>query len=421
MIDRDKDISDPSEGESKGLVLAISPSKATQNTLKDYLNDIGFSVALFDSVDSGNMFIRRYAIDAIIYDSNNSNYELVSLQQLLKTELVNTPVIMLTNGKGYTLQHPKVYEISMPINLTNLSNTLYQCTKSANTKYTKFIEFINQITNKVLELTPPDHIKETTQILDEGTKRFSLRNSSVLKRSSENLSLIIFSDETLNLSDLSILYSLTVEEMIEEIDNKLKSTWAKSLFIDAIESLLILGNVGPDDRELITLLQYLGVDAGRFVESIASIVPNLDEIDKSCVVFDILLSDLGPDLRTKVTNDETIANEFHQGIAGQILTLVGQGSEYHEGLFGPIPIPSSMDVTAIIYSRILNSAIKDQRMKGKTLNVIGIGFRRDLINHLPDRKGQEEIFLPYKSVINENEISDEILNQILNNFSLKLK
>lgn len=412
---RDSEIISP-EGESNALILVITPSEATSDTLKEILIDRKYSIAgPFKSVDRGNTFVRKYSVDAIIFDYNTSSSEIDSMVDLLKQDINDVPLILLSNTK-VSFDYNNIHLLISPIKSDELALLLIEELKGGLENISsneKFIEFINKIISKIIELTPENYKQSVVFLLKDGIQRFVHRNSDSIKISTDNLSFIITDELFFDYKNLTAFFHFTMNEIIDEINEKENISWARSLFIDSIENLLLREKI---NLEILFLIKEFGIDVEKFGESVVAIIPNIEEMEKDSVVFSISLTDLGPELLYKI-GDESLLDLINDRIASQILTLVGQGSEYHEGIFGPIPIPSSMDLTALICSRKMGSPIRDERMRGKSLNVLAIGFRRKILNCLPEREIISEIFMDFNKIENESDINTALLQNIQNKFS----
>ena len=149
---------------------------------------------------------------------------------------------------------------------------------------------------------------------------------------------------------------------------------------------------------------------------IDTIVPKLEDHKKSCFVAFASMGDLGPQMITYVSNDDEISKGLNDGVAAQITTLVGQGSSYHQGQFGPIPIPTSKNIVAMIWSRMIASNIKDHRMEGTALSVVVIGFYRELLTYLPSFDTMKSIFSLLDGIKHVDEVSKDLLFNIQEKF-----
>lgn len=60
------------------------------------------------------------------------------------------------------------------------------------------------------------------------------------------------------------------------------------------------------------------------------------------------------------------------------MSLIGQGHQYHQGIFGPLPVPISEDPNeCIISTKLINDKLqKDPRLKGQNFILIGVFFPR---------------------------------------------
>ncbi|MFQ5977546.1 MAG: response regulator [Candidatus Heimdallarchaeota archaeon] len=100
--------------------------------------------------------------------------------------------------------------------------------------------------------------------------------------------------------------------------------------------------------------------------------------------------------------DELDLMGWHLKAGLVFLTALGQGDEYHQGLFGPFPVPASKEHSALVYAKILpDKEADDPRMPDRSYAVLGLFYPRVLETLLPTRDFLED------SVTNFlNEISD---------------
>ncbi len=419
MFIRHSEILVPENGENKGLVLIISPNVTMGESLKDQLLSISYSViGPFNSMNSSYSFIRKQRPDGVIFHNEDDN-DIEVLKSMLDTELKDVPLIFLSQT-DVEINYDRLTKISTSLNTKYLEKILAEIIKpEEKTSEYQFVMFINEVTAKIVSMTP-----ETFQTLVRIELKTSIRklveyNISSIKSSDDELSIQITNIDKFDLSKFKDDCVRVVNKIVNSIDISTGERWAISLFNDSIEQLLITQHVTSDISEFAS---KLGLNINKLEETIASVIPEFDDNDRNTVVFSISLGDLGPELRLSVSDSPAIKDAFNEMVASQILTLVGQGSMYHEGLFGPIPIPSSMDLTAIIYSKMVKSdIIKDERMKGMSLNVIGVGFKRKLINCIPKRNLLVGIFEPFLDIVNQDEITTSVLSEIQKNFVNRLQ
>ncbi len=279
------------------------------------------------------------------------------------------------------------------------------------------ITFVNQLFLKLIKLTP-DNLKidierEINQVID----KFLQSNPSFIQTSDDYIAFNQKVDHDIPREVIIQPLQNMIHELVSKID-QLHANWGHALMKDAIESILIdLENI---PHIVTSFVKTMGINAVEFKDSLKSAVPTLDEKEKIIFVAYMTLTDFGPVMKRVVSTDETIIDGIDNNIAAQIITLVGQGVSYHEGIFGPIPIPTSNDIISLIWSKLIDSDIKDDRMRGKSLTVIAIGFYRNLITRLPQRNKMKEIFSVLDKIHHVNDITDEVLERIQDEFIMNI-
>ena len=98
------------------------------------------------------------------------------------------------------------------------------------------------------------------------------------------------------------------------------------------------------------------------------------------------------------------------------LTALGQGSEYHIGLFGPFPVPASKEHSALVYATILPDAqADDPRMPGRSYTVVGLFYPRTLEILFPERDFISDVLAKFLDNIKDaSELDNEKLDMLRN-------
>ncbi len=158
------------------------------------------------------------------------------------------------------------------------------------------------------------------------------------------------------------------------------------------------------------------------------LIPMSNHIDfKQKMVWLIVykLSPMGVDVVSAQEGDIEINNkigmfEWHIKAGFVFLNALGQGDEYHEGLFGPFPVPASKEHSALVFAiKTLDKESTDPRMTGQAYVILGLFYRKSVENLLPTR---EKLNLTFNNSINPmNDVSqidgdtlDSIKEKILN-------
>lgn len=124
----------------------------------------------------------------------------------------------------------------------------------------------------------------------------------------------------------------------------------------------------------------------------------------------------------------TLGAEFFKGIvlpesenldrdliymSSMFMTVLGQGSEYHTGLFGPLPVPIA-DHSALIYSLVMKDREqKDERLKGETFSLFCILYPQYFSTLFYNRDNITQIFENYLNREKDiNDIDEESLKAL---------
>jgi hypothetical protein len=411
------DISIPEDGENAPLILGITNSSVTQSTLTAYLVDLGYRVAgPFNSVTNGSHFIKQKLPDMIIFDVTSNREELNSLIVLLKMNSLDIPILLISNEPIH-INHPYQSKISLPLNphdLVEEIQKLHKNQKAFNTPIHRILSLVNKLFLKMLEISPNNLRPTIERSINKSIFEFCTSNNEFTRVSEESLSIIIKDTSFTNITDLIESLHYSIQNLIDDLNKKFDSKIGYSLINDSLESIILSGiDIPPYIRDLIG---KLGIDSTRFKHLIDTIVPKLEDYEKSCFVAFLSMGDMGPELITYVSNDDKISKGLTDGVASQIVTLVGQGSSYHVGIYGPIPIPTANNIVGMIWSKMIGSNIKDHRMEGKALSVAVIGFYRELLTYLPSHDTMKSIFSLLDSIEHVDEVTKDLLSNLQEKF-----
>lgn len=410
-------ISIPDGGEQAPLILGITNSSVVQSTLTTYLIDLGYRVAgPFSTVDSSSEIIAFNKPDIVIFDVTSNRHELNQLINLLKSYGPDIPVLLISNDEIH-INHSYQAKVALPINAHELAEELqllHKDQKAFNTPIHQILNFINKVFKTMLEISPNNFKPIIERSINKFIFDFCSEHNDFTKVSEETLSIIIKDASFININNLIHILQEKIKNLENDLNSKFESKLGSALVKDTIESIILTTKTLPIYiRELIDVL---GINTSEFNHLVDSILPKLEDHKKSCFVAFASMGDLGPQMETFVSNDDEISKGLDDGVAAQITTLVGQGSSYHEGQFGPIPVPTANNIVAMIWSRMMGSNIKDHRMGGKALSVIVIGFYRELLTYLPSHDTMKSIFSLLENVKHVDEVTKDLLFNIQEKF-----
>ncbi len=399
-------------------VMLISHSVSTRTAIETYLLDTRHKViGPFDNVDAGYMIIRREQVSLIIFDATGEEEENRSFQQLLNTDAIEIPSIVISGEPG-NFTHNFVKYLRPPVDPNKLFILINEIlgTEIEQNEIYGLINFTNNLYRQLIELTPELYKTDVVAILESNLKDLTFRNSEFLNKNEESLSLqIINLEEAQNQVDsLCVHFQMIFSSIIDSIDELDFEKWGKSLITESIQTTLMNS---PKENALIDkIVGDFDIIPQDLQSSLDSMVPLLDDEDKDVAIALVTLFDSGPELIQKFGFREDYLDEIDDTFAAQVITLVGQGSSYHEGIFGPIPLVTKLNLTAIICSKLLKSEIQDTRMKGHSLTVIALLFNRDILSSLPSQNMLKNAFTPISQCLHVSDITDNMLFEILELF-----
>ncbi len=410
------DLTVPEGGEHAPLILGITQSSIVQSTLTTYLVDLGYRVAgPFTSIETGLPFINKIQPDIIVFDVTSNKDELNPFIEILKNGANQIPLLLISNDEVH-INYPFHSKLRLPINPHDLVDELQYLNNNQETftPVHQALKFINKLFTKLLELSPINLRIHIEASINKVIFEFCSKNNDFSRISEESLAIIIRDTSFMQISELIESLSITVQNLINNLNLKFESKTGSSLINDALEAIIISSpDIPPYLHELIA---KLGIDSTKFKHLVDVIIPKLEDFPKSCFVAFLSMGDLGPELITHVSTDDKIANGLNDGVAAQITTLVGQGSSYHIGIYGPIPVPTANNIVAMIWSKMLGSNIKDHRMEGSALSVVVIGFYRELLTYIPSHDTMKSIYRLMDGIKHVDEVSKDLLFKVQEKF-----
>lgn len=418
MIPSRNSFNSTSDIKQRQSVMLISHSITTRTAVETYLLDTRHNViGPFDNVDAGFMIIRREQVSLIIFDATGHEDENKTFQQMLSTDANEIPSIVISREKD-SFTHNVIKYLRPPIDPNTLFTLINEIlgTDIEQLEIYGLINFTNSLYRHIIELTPETYKIDIVAILDSNLKDLSLRNSEFLNKNEESLSLqIINLEEAQNqVEALCVHFQMIFRSIIESIDKLDFEKWGKSLITESIQTTLM--NTTKENSLINIIVSDFDIIPHDLQLSLDSMVPLLKDEDKDVAIALVTLFDSGPELITKFGFREDYLDEIDDTFAAQVITLVGQGASYHEGIYGPIPLTTNLNLTAIIYSKLLKSEIKDSRMKGHSLTVVALVFNRDLLSSLPSQGTLKNVFAPVSLCIHVSDITNFMLTEIVESF-----
>lgn len=154
------------------------------------------------------------------------------------------------------------------------------------------------------------------------------------------------------------------------------------------------------------------------LENVITFVQSLQEplsLDPSQVfMFAIRFGKKGPEVfkAEQTPFSEMEASSLFIKSAVFISTALGQGTIYHEGLYGPFPLPN--DYSCLVYAKLLPDAtILDKRREGIAYTLVCLGYPKRFDNLFVDRDSTAGIFRSWTEKISDVwSITDEFLGRL---------
>ncbi len=399
-------------------VMLISHSVTTRTAIEAYLIDTRHKViGPFDNVDAGFMIIRREQVSLIIFDATGEEEENRSFQQMLSADAIDIPSIVISHEPD-SFTHKMIKYLRPPVDPNTLFVIINEIlgTDIEQLEIYGLINFTNNLYRQLIELTPEVYKGDIIAILESNLKDLSFRNSEFLNKNEESLSLQIINLEEAQkqVESLCVHFQMIFRSIIDNIDELDIEKWGKSLLTESIQTTLL--NSSKENTLINRIVSDFDIIPQDLQSSLDSMIPLLEDEDKDVAIALVTLFDSGPELIMKFATREDYLQEIDDTFAAQIITLVGQGSSYHEGIYGPIPLITKLNLTSIIYSKLLESEIKDTRMKGHSLTVVALLFNRDILSSLPNQSTLKDAFTPISQCVHVSDITDAMLYEILGLF-----
>ncbi|MCH8905902.1 MAG: response regulator [Candidatus Heimdallarchaeota archaeon] len=401
-------------------VLVITSSPEQQTTLHSYLKGLGYEIlGPFRSVSMGLEFISHRHPDLIIFDLVSNREERDSFTNLMENEAQSIPMIVLTNSE-IKLSELEENSIELPVDPVQLSYKMEKLFDYQNQKISpvvQLIDFSTSFINKIHRMSPIDTKPRIKSIINRSFREDEIASFVSLSIPDGEFDLTVI-EEDLPLETISSTLIFILRLIMDRMSSELEVGWTESLIAESIQSLAIEAH--NFTKTVNQFVGKMGINTIELANSLTRLMQEVEEIEKSVFVGYMTLSDMGPVMLEVIGNDDQISTGIDDRIASQIITLVGQGSSYHEGIFGPIPIPTANNICGVIWSKVLQSKIKDIRMVGKSLSVIVIGFYSELLSIVPTQNELKEIFGFLESANHVNDITSSMLGQIQQDFLSKI-
>ena len=398
------------------LVCSISPERRV--LLQEIILSAGYGICgPFESHLDIFEILGRTEISAIIFDTRD-NYSNSFKFLNMMTRYPDIPLLLIgpidhtINSKLDKIGN-RMAELDFPIKSGDVIRKIDMVIEGKSTETSEITFFMNEVFKNIIKISPRDRRAEIRKILVYHVEQLA-QGSDTFEINSENA---IFITTTKKTDDSQIIKTCQriLRDLIENLNYKLNAEeeWGKSLVHDAIYQsyYLLKGTPGPV-REL---LETLDLDDIDFYNRISGFVSGIND-SLICTIGHLVLEDTGP-VVDRVLNLDNVKNVFNQMSASQIISLMGQGENYHEGLYGPIPSSVDPNVMILIFSRVLNDdTINDLRLQGKTLSVIALAFSKGKMNLLPPRTVLRNVFAPFQKIEMRQQVDNELLKQIRENF-----
>ncbi|UYP46125.1 hypothetical protein NEF87_002410 [Candidatus Lokiarchaeum ossiferum] len=185
-----------------------------------------------------------------------------------------------------------------------------------------------------------------------------------------------------------------------------------------IESLKRIGNVILEDLERKKYsseeLADLFIQYFNTLNYTIKISDDEREMIEKIGILLISISDLGPDIIAGIDRPEELDEIQGMRMATFISVSIGQGGEYHQGLFGPLPISAPNQSLALISSHIIKDKTnKDKRLADSNLALMTILVPEKIIRFFNDRSIIQTIISNnLEEITSLAEITEEILYNV---------
>lgn len=392
------------------IVVVVDTHVSRGASTKSQLVKLGFAVIgpLFTLNEYVNE-LRTIDVKAIIYYLDSSLE--VIFQFLDAITRFQTPIMLI--GTIDPIINRKLDKLGNAV--ANISNTADETNLLSNLRVLIYgaaslpnepllIQFTNTTVAELLQLTPRERKSKVKRAVAYALTQLTQLETNIKALDLTNFVLTSIGDS----SDLGKSLKAFVWTIIDVLDDNEKVPWGTAIMRDAV--LQALFKFQPLSDELLLFTHSLNLGDLNMPLTRADFQMHNRFVTQTAF---IALEDLGPEVIFRFNDDGTI---FNSASASKLISLVGQGEMYHEGLFGPIPV-SKTDIMSLIYSKLLtDDSIKDSRLQGQTLTLAAIAFHSSLVQQLPDRIRLQRIFDPFARITNIINMNEEILKQIDANF-----
>lgn len=249
----------------------------------------------------------------------------------------------------------------------------------------------------------------------------NLFSTEILLLKSDLLTLKVDFESAINMTSecISICNELGLEKILSRANLQLRRLKDRSL---------ILNNIRTDkddvkeifvDSSTIDILKKFQIVTGRSPTTKNKI--NIEDLYISVFKYseegtEVIITDKLP-IDEEREDSEIYSKQVLLNMSIILISTLGQGEKYHEGLFGPLPFFGNKDFDTLVYSKILKDKNQsDQRMEMKTYCMICFTFPRNL-NY--DREQINNILNKefYNNNIDVNDINNDLLSRIKENIA----
>jgi hypothetical protein len=404
--------------------MVITSTQIYRVSSQRFLEDLGYQVVgPFDHVNSALDTLIKTKPDIIIFDTFTTEPEIIQFDDMMLNTAKGIPLLLLVDDDQIHVDYHPVEFLIPPLQpvifeqkITQLLNKRFIPKISMEQKT---ISFINHFLQQMIKLVPSNLQQEIEHHIHNLVIELTGQNPDIYLLTKGSSELKLTDPETLKV-DLLIdqLYN-SIQQLITVLNDYHGSNWTQPLIQDAIETTVMGTEDIPDP--IVDLIGQFGLDYSSIRKSLEAAIPSVEAVDKTVFVAKIVLSDIGPELKDIVSDNPELIAEFDPSVASQLITIVGQGSSYHQGIFGPLPIPHTNNIVVIMQSKLLDSDIMDRRMEGRTLVVVAIGIHRELINMIPKREKLIEVFSPLDDISHERQITTRLLQRIEDNYEMAIE
>lgn len=215
-------------------------------------------------------------------------------------------------------------------------------------------------------------------------------------------------------------------EALESIDNALSITKKHNLILKEIRGMEIKQKImerSSINQEIYAeyrdiFERYDTIDAIKLLQQSKSRKLILDPSDIHLVAFKYTLSEIeviAENVPREFGNSKSLAVD----LGAFYMLAIGQGDNYHDGLFGPLPVAMKEDYSSLVYaSTISDENQNDKRLAKSTYVIICLLYPNDKSNFFTDRGllhsiFQQEITLKIEDV---SEINRFVLRRLREKF-----